>query len=117
LIEILTKDYQFGLIPWASSWYHQYSLPAKTATYTHSGLPFILGSDYKSLIEFLPDWACFTFDGSSGLRKVMKQILSLSNQEILDIRLRLKQWGLDNAILDSYGDRVESNIKKAYAES
>jgi hypothetical protein len=113
LLRVLAADYQIGFIPWAKNWYHRYSLPSKTAWYAHAGLIFLLGSDYLSLIEFLPEGSYFAFENDAHLVRILRKIRNFSKEEILSIRLRLQDWAQKNAVLDTYRDTFESIMKLA----
>lgn len=113
LLQVLTTDYQLGFVPWAKNWYHRYSFPSKTAWYSHAGLLFILNSDYYSLIGFLPKWSCYIFDDASQLRHILQELRSLSAEEILSTRLRLRDWAKENAVLDGYTHSLEIVLKRA----
>ena len=113
LLDVLTTDYQFGLIPWTAFWYHRYSFPNKAATYSHAGLIFVMHRDFYSLVRFLPPWSYYTYRNSEEFIDTIHKIKSLTPEEILSTRNRLQEWAKENMIMDKYYDELESVLKSA----
>jgi hypothetical protein len=113
LIEVLTNDYQFGLIPWRDYWYHQYSMPNKAASYSHAGLIFILNRDFTSIIHLLPEFGYHAYSSPEELRQIVRDLRDIDAQELLQQRLRLKKWAARNLFLDKYSEILRTAIELA----
>lgn len=113
LFQVLTTEYQFGLIPWTDFWYHRYSFPNKAATYSHAGLIFVMNRDFSSLVRFLPSWSYYTYTNGDEFVTAMRKIKSLTPEEILSKRIKLQEWAKDRMIMDNYYDTLETLLKNA----
>lgn len=110
LLQVLTRQYQIGAIPWRSFWYHRYCMPNKAASYSHAGLILFMNTDYESITELFPKWSYRTFDDAGDIRAVMREISSKSPNEILAIRRQIQSWASENVILNRYSDQLRSAI-------
>ncbi|TXT55794.1 MAG: hypothetical protein BAJATHORv1_30177 [Candidatus Thorarchaeota archaeon] len=113
LLEVLTKNYQFGLIPWIDYWYHRYSMPNKAATYSHAGLIFVLNKDFKSIIHMLPKYGYYTYENQEELKVIIRKLRDLDTQELLKRRVNLQNWARENVVLDKYAKTLRRAIEHA----
>ncbi len=67
--------YHVGLLPWLPHPYHCCCLPNKPIEYAHAGLPTVVTSSLKNVIEVLTTKYCVTFDGFlNTLRRVLSEL-------------------------------------------
>ncbi|MFX1261501.1 MAG: glycosyltransferase [Promethearchaeota archaeon] len=110
LYEVLTRNYQLGLIPWTRCWFHRYVLSNKLVSYSHSGLIILLTDDFETMLGLLPNWGRFIFGGDEDLKQVMKSLQKMSPEEIVSIRKRLQRWAKEEVVLDKYTDALRAAI-------
>ena len=112
LLDVLTNEYQFGLIPWTDFWYHRYSFPNKAATYSHSGLIFVLNHDFYSINDFLPEGSFLTYKTEREFLEVIRSIKKMTPEEILAKRIDLQNWAKTTMLMDNYSSILKESISR-----
>jgi glycosyltransferase involved in cell wall biosynthesis len=110
IISTLASEYQIGLMPYQSHWYHRYSMPNKAASYSNAGLILVLNNDYYSLRSFFPKWSYYTFKNVTELKSIVRVLRNKAPEDILITRLRLQNWAHEHVVLERYSDNLKTAI-------